>query len=79
LPYTIQKLGYSSRPWRLLRNGNEVYAKEKFDHPNLGMMVIDSPVAADTKTELVDRLLRLLELQAERIESLEFGQLSRIA
>ena len=66
--FTIAKLGYSSRPWRLLRDGKEVWVKERFDHPDLGPQVIDGPIAADTKEGAIRQALDLLEIATTRLE-----------
>lgn len=71
MTYTIQKFTFSSRPWRLVKDGAEVYVKMPFDHPTLGPTVIGGPVCADTKAELVEKVLAFLEMQAERIKELE--------
>ena len=61
MSYTIKKLDYSSRPWRLLSDGREVWVKSSFDHPDMGMIEVDEPFAADSKAELVDKVLAALD------------------
>jgi hypothetical protein len=65
----IQKLGYSSNPWRLVTDdGREVALPERFEHPDLGSTVIMMPIRGATRRECEQRALallgRLLESQA---------------
>lgn len=68
----IKKLGYSRSPWRLLDDdGNECYVPAKFDHPDMGPTMIDEPVCADTKAELIEKVLRLFSGCVKRLRELQ--------
>ena len=57
----IAKLGYSSCPWRLLdENSQEIYEQKTIDHPNMGKQQVNMPVCANTKQELIEKLLLAL-------------------
>lgn len=72
---SIEKRNYSSNPWRLIYNGQEVYRTELFDHPDLGKQTVQMPICANTKTECTELAFKWFEerMQAmkERIESLK--------
>lgn len=54
MKYHVEKRGYSRKPWRVVtEDGRELYARQRFDHPYLGMTVIDGPVAFDRKRDAV--------------------------
>lgn len=74
MAFSVVKLGYSSRPWRLLRDGREVWVKEGFNHPNLGPQVIDGPMAADTKEGMIRQVLDLLEVLSTKLEEAKGGE-----
>ena len=62
----IKKLSYSSGAWRLLLDGEEVYHTKEIDHPHLGKTRVRLPVCADTKTALIEEVLKLtLELRKQ--------------
>ena len=64
----IQKLGYSSHPWRLVDLDGEgdhagpqqVVVTVRFDHPTLGFTSIEEAVSGETKAECVQTALNLL-------------------
>jgi hypothetical protein len=53
--YRVEKQGYSAGPWRVLytANGEQVYRREVFDHPQLGRINIAGPVCFDRKRDAV--------------------------
>ena len=58
----IKKLGYSSKPWRLLTSdGYEVRTPIEFDHPDIGKTMIMKPVCGDTRKECEAIALAILE------------------
>jgi len=57
----IEKLQYSSRPWRLMKNGQEFWVPAVFDHPVSGKILIDEPLVGDTKKELIDNILQAFD------------------
>ena len=62
MSWQIKKLGYSAKPWRVVDEaGREVWVPEDFDHPMLGRHVVGSPLGAETKAALVQRLLDVVE------------------
>lgn len=63
----IEKLGYSSHPWRLLtEEGIELEWSKPFKHPDIGITWVKGPICGETKKELVDEILCLLEILAKR-------------
>ena len=64
----IQKLGYSSHPWRLVdldgqsdfSGPQQVVATVRFEHPTLGWTSIEEAVSGNTKAECVQTVLHLL-------------------
>lgn len=56
----IKKLDYSYQPWRLLKDGKQVYAPETL-FTNGTKQTVNMPVSAATKKELIAFLLRVLE------------------
>lgn len=56
----IKKLGYSATPWRLLADGEELYRPVRFRHPDMGMTIVDEPLCANTKAEMIEIVLRCL-------------------
>jgi len=59
----IEKRSYSRNPWRLVTSdGREVAAPRSFDHPDIGITVINESISGETKTECTDRALALLEM-----------------
>jgi hypothetical protein len=53
--YRVEKQGYSHGPWRVLyaETGEQVWRRERFDHPNLGPIIIDGPVCFQRKRDAV--------------------------
>lgn len=52
--YRVEKQSYSRGAWRVLdRNGEQVYRREMFDHPMLGVIPLDGPVCFDRKRDAV--------------------------
>lgn len=58
---SIEKRNYSSNPWRLIYNGQEVYRTELFDHPDLGKQTVQMPICANTKTECTELAFKWFE------------------
>lgn len=53
--YRVEKQGYSRGAWRVLYagTGEQVWQREVFDQPNLGVMVIPGPVCFERKRDAV--------------------------
>ena len=66
----IKKLNYSSNPWRLLWNGEEVHHPVKLDHPDLGETMVPMPVCGKTKAEVMQAALDILVLQRNAMKKL---------
>ena len=66
----VEKRDYSSNPWRLLDDNGEIWEIVDFDHPmGDGMpQKIPAPICADTKTEMVAKVLSMLEQCRETIK-----------
>lgn len=63
----IERREYSRAPWRLVTDaGVEVYAQQRFKHPDLGWTFVDGPVCGQTKAECIKNALGLLELLMDR-------------
>ena len=58
---TIEKKIYSSNPWRLLLDGQELALPQQIDHPDIGMTVVTMPVCGATRQQCTDAALALLE------------------
>ena len=58
---TIEKRGYSSNPWRLLLNGQELSLPKQIDHPDIGMTVVAMPICGATRQQCTDAVLAVLE------------------
>lgn len=77
----IQKLGYSSKPWRLVdldapsdyTGPQQVCVTVRFDHPMLGPTLIDDAVSGNTQRECVDQVLallgRMIELSRKEVKA----------
>lgn len=62
----IEKRDYSSNPWRLVDDrGEEIYIPQEIDHPTMGRQTINMPFCAETKSQLVYKVLELLEKMNE--------------
>lgn len=62
----IEKRDYSSNPWRLVDDrGEEIYIPQEIDHPTMGRQTINMPFCAETKSQLVHKVLELLEKMNE--------------
>lgn len=67
----IERRGYSAAPWRIVtEDGREVTFTRAFDHPHLGWTAVSEPLAADTRTALVDKVLELIVHQQARLDHL---------
>jgi hypothetical protein len=66
----IKKLGYSSSPWRVVIDGEELYSPELVPHPTMGKVLVNMPVCGNTKQSVVDKMLNLLVIQNERIREM---------
>jgi hypothetical protein len=53
--YRVEKQSYSLGAWRVLdaESGEQVYRREMFDHPFLGVIPISGPVCFDRKRDAV--------------------------
>jgi hypothetical protein len=53
--FRVERQNYSRSPWRVLdaTTGEQVFQSERFDHPNLGPMIIDGPVCFERKRDAV--------------------------
>lgn len=52
MSFRVEKRDYSRGSWRVLdSDGEQVWRKERFDHPTLGAMVIDGPVCFERKRD----------------------------
>lgn len=52
--YRVEKQGYSRGAWRVLDTaGQQVYATQPFEHPNLGWIPLHGPVCFDRKRDAV--------------------------
>lgn len=57
----IERRNYSGKPWRLINDGGGmVFATERFQHPQLGQILIESPIGGETRRECEERTLALL-------------------
>ena len=77
--WKIKKCNYSSGPWRLVNEfDQEVYDDVVMDHPDMGKTVVSMPVCADTKQELIERMLssfvRIRRIASERSQALRIIQ-----
>lgn len=55
--WTIERMNYSSHPWRLLDEaGQEVYQTERLELEN-GSTSVQMPVCGQTKQEVIDKVL----------------------
>ena len=64
----IEKILYTMHPWRLTKDGEQVWVPAIFVHPNLGgLALIDKPIVADTKKELLDKILTVFEQLIEYV------------
>ena len=77
--WKIKKCNYSSSPWRLVdESDQEVYHDVVFDHPDLGASRISMPVCADTKAELIEKILAAMVVSrrvlSERSQALRIIQ-----
>ena len=69
---TIEKKGYSSKPWRLITGeGREVEIPVVMDHPMIGKTIITQSVSGNTKRECTDAALDLLARLIERVNTKE--------
>lgn len=71
---TIKKLNYSSRPWRLVRDGwREIEVPVEFDHPGLGKTTIVQSIGGNTRSEALAETLAILErlMDANKKRSME--------
>jgi hypothetical protein len=58
----IEKRSYSRKPWRLVNEeGLEIVIPRKFEHPSLGWTIHSEPVCGDTKSEIIENVLAILE------------------
>lgn len=58
----IEKKNYSAAPWRLVtQEGREVYWPVAFDHPAIGMTVINHPICGETRAACTEQALVLLD------------------
>lgn len=53
--YRIEKQDYSHGAWRVLNaeTGEQIWRRERFDHPHMGMITIDGPVCFQRKRDAV--------------------------
>tara|TARA_R110000868_G_scaffold101057_1_gene278210 strand:- start:10383 stop:10733 length:351 start_codon:yes stop_codon:yes gene_type:complete len=77
--WKIKKFDYSSGPWRLVNEKDqEVYDDVVIDHPDLGKSRISMPVCANTKAELIDKILaaftQMRSIASERSQALRIIQ-----
>lgn len=57
----IQKFPYSRGAWRLVNSqGQEVVWRKPFDHPGLGMTVLDQTICGDTKAECMEQVFEFV-------------------
>jgi hypothetical protein len=57
----IEKLGYSSSPWRLIKDcGEQIFIPSLFLHPDLGAIEMSEPVCGQTKSECIEKVLNVL-------------------
>lgn len=71
---TIEKRDYSSRPWRLVKDGRqEIEVPIEFEHPGLGKTTIVQSIGGNTKAEALKETLafleRLMDQARKRVES----------
>ena len=53
--YRVEKQSYSRGAWRVLNSytGEQIYRREMFDHPFLGVIPLSGPVCFDRKRDAV--------------------------
>jgi hypothetical protein len=51
--YRVERQDYSRGAWRVLHapTGEQVWRRERVDHPNMGPIVIDGPVCFERKCD----------------------------
>ena len=55
--FRVRKLGYSAKPWRIVTDdGKELSGHRQINHPNLGLIRVESSEAFDTKAAAIDAL-----------------------
>jgi hypothetical protein len=67
----LKKLGYSSNPWRIIIDGDELHAPEEVPHPTMGKVLVSMPVCGNTKQQVIDKMLALLVKQNDRIKQMK--------
>ncbi|MEO5331226.1 MAG: hypothetical protein H7839_04325 [Magnetococcus sp. YQC-5] len=57
----IVNMDYSSNPWRLLIDDNEIECEVPIAHAYLGLVLVHQPIMGRTKSECTKNALNVLE------------------
>jgi hypothetical protein len=68
----IKDTRYSSGRWRVVdESGEAITTPQAINHPDLGPQIVSMPLCRDSKAELIDEVLAIVQRQAETIQKLK--------